>query len=219
MPFRDTLAKALASTIRHQVKRQRAGRRGASAVEFALIAPVMVLSLFGATEISLLITMDRKTSLAASTLGDLASQTELVSCAELIQIGTITREVFAPYSGSAATLVLASLQLDGGVPKVEWSKYLKTNSGTGNVTCDDVPSSHALYVGKAVSVDTDIFATGGGIVVGDVEMTHNSIGTSFLANNLKLKERFFLRPRKSLKLKLCTQTGSSVTAANCTSTT
>jgi Flp pilus assembly protein TadG len=200
-------------------KRKALSQRGVSAIEFALIAPLMVLMLLGATEASLAVTVDRKTTLAASTLGDLAAQTDLVSCAELAQISAVTRQVFEPYSGNNATMVVANLMLVGGVAKVEWSKFLRTDSGTGAILCDDVPSSHSLYVGKTVTVDAGLFATNGGVVVGDVEMVHTSIGTSFIANNLRLHERFYLRPRKSLKLKLCTQTGPSVTAATCTSTT
>lgn len=201
------------------VARTCAAQRGVSAVEFALIAPLMVVMLFGSAEASLAVTVDRKTTLAASTLGDLAAQTDLVACAELAQIGTVTRQVFEPYSGANATMVVASLVLNGGAAKVEWSKFLRTDAGTGAVICDNVPSTHSLYVGKTVSVDTSLFATGGGLVVGDVEMIHTSIGTSFIANNLKLHERFYLRPRKSLKLKLCLAPTTGATAANCTSTT
>jgi Flp pilus assembly protein TadG len=197
---------------------RRRAQRGVSAVEFALIAPLMVLMLFGATEVALLVTVDRKTTLAASTLGDLASQTDLVSCAELSQIGAVTRQVFEPYSGADATLVVASLKLDGGAAKVEWSKFVQTTAGI--TTCNDVPATHSLYEGNTVVIDTSLFAAGGGgLVVGDVEKVHTTIGTSFMATNLKMHERFYLRPRKSLKLKWCLNTGSSVTAQNCTSTT
>jgi Flp pilus assembly protein TadG len=197
----------------------RRSQRGVSAVEFALIAPLMVLMLFGATETSLAVTVDRKTTLAASTLGDLAAQTDLVSCAELSQISAVTRQVFEPYSGNSASMVVANLTLVGGVPRVEWSKFLHTDTGTGAIICDDLPSSHSLYKGKAVSVDVTMFATGGGLVVGDVERTHTTVGTSFFQNNMVMHERFYLRPRKSLKLKWCNDVGSGVTAANCTSTT
>ncbi len=197
----------------------RHGQRGVSAVEFALIAPLMVLMLFGATEASLAVTVDRKTTLAASTLGDLAAQTDLVSCAELSQISAVTRQVYEPYSGSAATMVVANLTLVGGVAKVEWSKFLRTDSGTGAIVCDTVPTTHSLYAGKTVTVDTTMFATGGGLVVGDVERVHTTVGTSFFPTNVTMHERFYLRPRKSAKLKLCLDTNPNVTAATCLSTT
>ena len=215
-----TMAQNLLNRVVTKVQLRRSmSQRGVSAVEFALIAPLMVLMLFGATEASLAVTIDRKTTLAASTLGDLAAQTDLVSCAELSQISAVTRQVFEPYSGASATMVVASLTLDGGAAKVEWSRFLRTDAGTGAIQCDTVPGSHSLFVGKTVTVDTSLFAPGGGLVVGDVEMVHTSVGTSFIANNLKLHERFYLRPRKSLKLRMCTQTGAGVTAATCTTTT
>lgn len=219
MSIRQNLSLLARRAKHHLAARKCASERGVSAVEFAFIAPLMVLMLFGSAEASLAVTVDRKTTLAASTLGDLAAQTDLVSCAELTQLGTVTRQVFEPYSGEKATMVVAGLILDAGAAKVEWSKFLRTDTATGAVICDNVPSTHSLYVGKTVTVDTSLFAAGGGLVVGDVEMIHTSIGTSFIANNLKLHERFYLRPRKSLKLKWCTQTGAGVTAATCTSTT
>jgi Flp pilus assembly protein TadG len=196
-------------------------QRGVSAVEFALIAPVLVLMLFGATEASLAVTVDRKTTLAASTLGDLAAQTDLVTCADLAQISTVTRQVFEPYSGDNASMVVASLKLDGGVAKVEWSKFLRSDLTVSGkpIICEDVPGSHSLFVGKTVTVDTGLFAPGGGLVVGDIEMQHTTIGTSFIAGPLKLHERFYLRPRKSVKLKLCTDTTPGVTKESCATTT
>jgi Flp pilus assembly protein TadG len=220
-PFSEiamTILTRIASNFQALKADLKRAQRGVSAVEFALIAPIMVLMLFGATELSLLITVDRKTTLAASTLGDLAAQTDLVSCAELSQISAVTRQVFEPYSGADASLVVASLKLDGGAAKVEWSKFVQTVSGV--TTCNDVPGTHSLTVGNTVVIDTALFAPGGGgVVVGDVEKVHTSVGTSFLPNNILMHERFYLRPRKSLKLKYCLDTGPSVTAANCNSTT
>jgi Flp pilus assembly protein TadG len=218
MTYLHNLTRRFATKLAGFAAKLKRAQSGVSAVEFALIAPLMVVMLFGATEVSLLVTVDRKTTIAASTLGDLAAQTDLVSCAELSQISAVTRQVFEPYSGANASMVVANLVLDGGAAKVEWSKFLH-NDVSGNPICDDVPGSHSLAVGKTVVIDTSLFATGGGIVVGDVEKVHTTVGTSFLANNLVMHERFYLRPRKSLKLKWCTDTTAGVTAQTCGSTT
>lgn len=194
-------------------------QRGVSAVEFALIAPVLVLMLFGATEVSLLVSVDRKTTLAASTLGDLAAQSEIVTCKDLSDIAAVTRQVYSPYDSTGTVLVVASLVQDGSAGRVEWSRTL-TRDGSGVNSCDAVVSTSPLAQGKTVVIDTTLFAPGGGgLVVGDVEKAHVSVGTSFMANNMRLKERFYLRPRKSLKLKFCTDPNPNVTAENCTSTT
>lgn len=218
MTYLNAIAQKLSSRSPRFATLLRHAQRGVSAVEFALIAPLMILMLFGAMEICLLVTVDRKTTIAASTLGDLAAQTDIVSCVELAQIGAVTRQVFEPYSGADATLVVASLTLNGGAAKVEWSKFVQTVAGV--TTCNNVPNDHSLKVGNTVVVDTSLFAAGGGgLVVGDVEKVHTTLGTSFLDTGLRMHERFYLRPRKSLKLRLCLDTGPNVTAANCTTTT
>jgi Flp pilus assembly protein TadG len=218
MTYLHKFTRRFAIKLGNFAERLKRAQSGVSAVEFALIAPLMVVMLFGATEVSLLVTVDRKTTIAASTLGDLAAQTDLVACAELSQISAVTRQVFEPYSGADASMVVANLMLVGGAAKVEWSKYLH-NDGSGNPICDDLPASHSLAVGKTVVVDTALFATGGGIVVGEVDKVHTTVGTSFLANNIVMHERFYLRPRKSTKLKWCTDTTAGVTAQTCGSTT
>ena len=178
-----------------EMARNRAAERGVSAVEFALIAPLMLLMLFGASEVSQVVSVDRKVTLAASTLGDLAAQADRVSCTDLAQIAAVTRSVFAPYTATTPSLVVASVALQSGTPKVEWSQEI---DGTGG--CANVNDSHALKVGNTVTVDNGLFATNGGVVVGEVTLEYTSLGTSFSSNTTTLKERFYFRPRKSAKL-------------------
>lgn len=173
----------------------RGSQRGVSAVEFALIAPLMMMMLFGASEVSQAVSVDRKVTLAASTLGDLAAQTDRVSCTDLAQIANVTRSVFAPYTATNPSLVVASVALQGSTPKVEWSQEI---DGTGG--CANVNNSHSLKVGNTVVVDTGLFATNGGVVIGEVTLQYTSLGTSFMSNTTTMRERFYFRPRKSAKL-------------------
>ena len=202
---RPTLSRQpLLSALRARLKGETSSR-GVSAVEFALIAPIMVLMLFGAAEASQAVTVDRKVTLAASTLGDLAAQTDSVSCADLAQIAAVTRTVFAPYPATNASLVVASIAMDGTAAKVEWSQVI---DGTGG--CTNVPNSHSLKVGSVVTVDSAMFAPGGGLVIGEVTLPYTTLGTSFMSNTVTMSERFYLRPRKSLKLCL-----DGVTVSGC----
>lgn len=181
--------------VLHRAAHRRGGQRGVSAIEFALIAPLMMLMMFGAAEVSQAVSVDRKVTLAASTLGDLAAQTDRVTCASLAQIATVTRSVFQPYTATNPSLVVASVALDAGTPKVEWSQEIDGSGG-----CANVDNSHSLKVGNSVTVDTDLFATNGGVVVGEVTLQYTSLGTSFLSETTTMRERFYFRPRKSAKL-------------------
>ena len=48
--------------------------QGVSAVEFAIIAPVMVLIYFGCIELSFLMRMDRRVTSTSASLGDLTAR-------------------------------------------------------------------------------------------------------------------------------------------------
>ncbi|MEN9855388.1 MAG: hypothetical protein RLZZ157_514, partial [Pseudomonadota bacterium] len=98
--------------------------RGIAATEFALVLPVMILMLFGATEVSKLITVDRKTTVATATLADLSSQNEVVTCKELAGVGAVTRQVYEPYSGNDAVLTIGHIVIRNNAAVVEWSKRL-----------------------------------------------------------------------------------------------
>jgi Flp pilus assembly protein TadG len=193
MPVQTSLKSRLNSL--HLAAHRRGGQRGVSAIEFALIAPLMMLLMFGAAEVSQAVSVDRKVTLAASTLGDLAAQTDRVTCTNLAQIANVTRSVFQPYTATNPSLVVASVALDAGTPKVEWSQEIDGSGG-----CANVDNSHTLKVGNTVAVDTGLFATDGGVVVGEVTLQYTSLGTSFLSNTTTMRERFYFRPRKSAKL-------------------
>jgi Flp pilus assembly protein TadG len=170
-------------------------QRGVSAVEFALIAPVMLLMLFGAAEASLAVAVDRKVTIAASTVADLVAQQESLDCPTLQEIVKVSRMVFAPYDGgSTATLSVAHVTVDAGTPKVQWSKVVDVS------TCTNAPSmpvGSTISIGGNTSLVRDMVETGGGIIVGEAKLTHQPGLTSFFASSITMSERFYLRPRAS----------------------
>ncbi|MAC38359.1 MAG: pilus assembly protein TadE, partial [Oceanicaulis sp.] len=64
----------MTSSLTHRLHRFWRDCRGLSAVEFALIAPVMILLYLGAVDLSLVLSIDRKVTSAASALADLVAQ-------------------------------------------------------------------------------------------------------------------------------------------------
>lgn len=183
---------------------RRRSRRGVSAVEFALIAPVMLGMLFGATEASLAITMDRKVTIAASTIGDLVAQSEDLTCAELGALFAVTRSVFQPYSGTPASISVASVAMVGGSPKVEWSRTI--NSSGACIDAPAYPVGQPISIagntsaGQSANLVQDLIPANGAVIVGQVNYAYTSVGTSFFRRNIPMSERFFLRPRKSAKV-------------------
>ena len=71
-------------------------RRGVSAVEFAFIAPVMVLMFFGVAELSSAMMAERRASDVASTLGDLVARCSGVNDADITDIFSAATTTWAP---------------------------------------------------------------------------------------------------------------------------
>ena len=71
----------------HAARRLCAGdQRGVSAVEFAMLLPLMLTLYLGAVEISQGVGIDRKVTLTSRTVADLASQVSSISNADMTNI-------------------------------------------------------------------------------------------------------------------------------------
>ena len=93
---------------------------GVSAVEFALIAPIMITLFIGGTEVTQGITIKRKVTIATRTIADLVAQDNSINNAEMNLIFAATDSVLAPYSGSKLKMVISSVEIDNnGVVRQE----------------------------------------------------------------------------------------------------
>jgi Flp pilus assembly protein TadG len=126
-------------------------RRGVSAVEFALLAPLMIGLYFGCVEISDGVAADRKVSLTAATLTNLAAQVTTINSSDMTNILNAASAIIAPYSASKLKSTLSCLKIDStGKVTVAWSATLNGNArATGSsVTIPSglaVPSSQLLF--------------------------------------------------------------------------
>jgi Flp pilus assembly protein TadG len=75
-------------------------RRGVSAVEFAMLLPLMITLYLGSVEISQGVGVDRKVTLTARTVGDLASQVSSINNADMTNLLNAATSVIAPYDAT-----------------------------------------------------------------------------------------------------------------------
>ncbi|MEX1060917.1 MAG: TadE/TadG family type IV pilus assembly protein, partial [Methyloceanibacter sp.] len=107
-------------------------RRGVSAIEFAMIVPILILMYVGVAEIGNALTIYRRTSSVASTAADLTEQTKTVSTADLQDIAAASSSILTPYSTTPLKIVLSSVVADeDNNGKVAWSY---ANKGGGRAT-------------------------------------------------------------------------------------
>jgi Flp pilus assembly protein TadG len=67
------------TTLSQHLARLRQDESGVSAVEFAMLLPVMLTLYLGAVEVGQAVAIDRKVTLTSRTLADLASQVSSLS--------------------------------------------------------------------------------------------------------------------------------------------
>ena len=108
------------------------GARGAVAVEFSLIAPVMILMLFGTIELTDAILAKRRLYMGAGMLGDLMTNRaeNWVHSDEIDAAVDITERVLEPYGLDDATIMVTAVTWDDaqGDPVVVWARRRQPNA-------------------------------------------------------------------------------------------
>ncbi|PDT35235.1 MULTISPECIES: TadE/TadG family type IV pilus assembly protein [Sinorhizobium] len=111
-----TSARRILSRLSHD-------RRGVGGVEFALVAPLLIMAYIGAFELSVGLNVVRKVARASSTVADLVSQGSSVDTDFLDSMNNVAESVLAPYAGTDYTLKITGIQVNGTTTgTVLWSR-------------------------------------------------------------------------------------------------
>ncbi|MEL8054739.1 MAG: TadE/TadG family type IV pilus assembly protein [Pseudomonadota bacterium] len=154
---------------------------GVSAVEFALIAPLMLLMYAGCIELSLMMQLDRKVTTSTATLGDLTARATQISNDDLDDIFEATRMIFQPNDITAARMRVTSLREDDGDAVVDWS---------------DACNLTAYTVDQTISVPANIVPEDGSVILAEIEYDYESKIGGLFTTKQTLKDKFYLRPRR-----------------------
>ncbi|MEL6413585.1 MAG: TadE/TadG family type IV pilus assembly protein [Pseudomonadota bacterium] len=154
---------------------------GISAVEFALIAPLMAIIYFGCIELSIMMTLDRKVTGATAALGDLTSRASSVDNDGLSDIIEASRMVMQPNDMTGARIRITSLYEDDGDAKVAWSDGC-------NLT--------AYPTDQEITIPANLIPTDGTLIMAEIEYDYNSNIGYFFSSSKELSDTFYLRPRR-----------------------
>ncbi|MDO9417851.1 TadE/TadG family type IV pilus assembly protein [Pararhizobium sp.] len=104
-------------------KRFAADQRGVGAVEFAIIAPVLLMVYIGSFEISTGFSVARKVARASSAVADLVTQGSQTTKEELDTMDDVARSIISPYDASQMKLKITGIKvIVGGAATVAWSR-------------------------------------------------------------------------------------------------
>jgi Flp pilus assembly protein TadG len=176
------------------IRRFARARRGLSAVEFALILPLMLTLFLGGTEITQGITIKRKVTIATRTIGDLVTQDVSITNTELAAIFSATTAVLAPYAPGNLEMVVSSVTIDAdGNAKIKWSE------ATGGATARAANETVTLPDGLNQYPNTTL-------IWAEAAYDYTPTVGYVVTGTLTLRDHLYLRPR--LTSKICRETGA-----------
>jgi len=158
-------------------------RRGVSAVEFAMVLPLMVTLYLGVVEVSQGVAIDRKVTLTTRTVADLASQVASINNTEMSNLLNATAAVIAPYEQSKLKVTVSAVSVDAnGVATIAWSDAL---NGT------------ARSVGSTVTLPSAFNIANTQLIWSEVTYSYTPTGGYVITGTLTLSDQIYMRPRLS----------------------
>lgn len=174
------------------IRRLGRDRRGAAAVEFAIVAPVMLVMYLGLAEFTQAMMAERRSIRIASAIGDMIAQNSEISATGtggVSDVLDIAQTLMRPYpTGTALKLCVASIVSDAnGKETVEWTQ------NENDSTCPAEGSTVTTISGDLITANQSLIMS---------RVTYNYAGT--LSQTLKTNPTFtktlYLRPRRSNKV-------------------
>jgi Flp pilus assembly protein TadG len=165
-------------------------QRGLSAVEFALILPVMALIYLGGFELTQALSLNRLVALTASTVTNVVSQyTTISASSQMPDILNASSQVLSPWLSANATVVVSGISIDAnGKATVTWSQAL--------------PSGSARTVGATVTVPAALDTPNGFLVFGETTYAYTPMLDYIHMGTINLYSSDYMLPRASTTINM-----------------
>lgn len=171
-------------------------RKGMAAIEFAMIAPILILLYFGTVDLANWYITHRRLVVAGSTMADITTQSPgQVTKTELNQFWTGVGQIIAPLPLSSVRLTLRSFRKNGSSVQQQWT-YSSSNG-----SCGSAPSAAAL-----TAMGANEMTDGNDILVAAVCSTATPMGLRIFGYTaFPMQYQISMRPRtpKTLDCPTC----------------
>lgn len=172
---------ALAARFTSRLSQFCSERRAIAAVEFAMLLPVLVSLYLGCVELSRGIAADRKVTLVAHTVADLATQFTDIADSDMSNILNASAAIMAPYASSSLQAVVSELAID--------------NKGNATVVWSDTLNGTARTVGQAVTIPSTLAVPNTYLVLGETTYNYDPIFGYVITGTLTLTDKIYMQPR------------------------
>lgn len=163
-------------------QRLRRDQRGLSAVEFALLAPVMIFFYFGLVEFCQGYMAQKRMGHVASQVADLVAQSDAVTGAQVDDIFMIGGLIMRPFSASDLSIQVSSVTRDtNGTAKVDWSRAKNMKELEKDEVVADIPAN--------------LIDNNESVIMAVAEYKYRSPANYLMPGVTNFSQTYYLRPR------------------------
>jgi Flp pilus assembly protein TadG len=166
-----------------RIRRFLRDRGGLAAVEFAFVAPILILAYFGVAELCGAMLSQRKTSHVASAIGDLTAQYSAPSTTDISNFFAAGQTIMSPSDTTSLQMRISAVQENaaGTAATVIWS-CASANWTKIPVTTPEVLQANLITANQSV-------------IMSEAKYTYTSPVSYILPAAFNYSYTFYLRPR------------------------
>jgi len=169
--------------------------RGVAAVEFGLIAPIMIVLLFGMIDITRAIAIDRRFGDVTTTIADLVAREPSLTADDVEKMYDIADLIMAPYDASKLTISVIPVASNPTDAKKTVVYPATTNRPTH-------PEGHELARCTAYPLPDDMILANESVIVVETTYTFSPIFFGLLDGiwsgpEIALSDKAYAKPRKA----------------------
>jgi Flp pilus assembly protein TadG len=182
------------------LRRLRAGfganRQGVSAIEFAIIAPLMLLLFLGATDLIPGIMAQSQIDHANESTADMAGEYSLMQASDMVTLFSVAPDVIEPLSSNSLYMRVTNIYTDGaGHAKVYWScgqGPLTPYTANSSVTTTPTNGSLSLFLNTTTPA-----AANTSYIMSEISYSYTPVTGYVLTGPVMMSDTSYLLPRSS----------------------
>ena len=171
---------------------------GLAAMEFAIIAPVMIVLFFAVIEGSDALSASRRASLAVNTLADLVAQETSVTNAALADLFDGVEHIIDQRGANATFTLVSVINDDNGTNNPRDDKIVVDWSRDSNGTTPYAKGSEYTSLSNP-----DLLDDASSLIVGELTYKYKSKVSKYLIDEIDMKKQATRWPRRSFKVEHC----------------
>jgi len=170
------------------LRRLKRDARGVALLEFAFVAPVLLVLFVGGYQLMDATSAYRKVTRTVRTLADLTSQSTSLTTAQADQILNASNKVMSPYPTANAVLRISQVQISAtGVATISWSRAV---NGSGYTP------------GSAVTLPTGLNQPNTYLIYSEINYNYVPNVASTIIGPIPLRDTILMSPRNSTSIPL-----------------